>query len=131
MDQFEQFVTSFMSPAAMSFAGDCDAVEITLADGSRKELYDAILGPIRSTEEPRGVGSMADLSALDCVERQTVSVIPKVSHLEINDSCKVRVKQPGSEAFDYWLIDSITSAKPSLITMELKRTLRKRGPESR
>lgn len=129
MSEFDQFAAGFVAPAAMAFAGSKGVFKYTLPDGTHTEIYDAILGPIRVTEEPDNTNNVS-LSSLVQIELQTVSVIPKVCSDEIVDSGKVKVQRPGGEIED-WYIDSIASATPSLITMELKRKQRKRGPESR
>jgi hypothetical protein len=130
MGQFDEFAASFAAPAAMSFAGDCGALELTTADGSKKEVYDAILGQIRTAEEVRGLTHAGGIAELDNVDTIQVSVIPKQSQTEINDSCQPRLKLTQDGDFEDWLIERIVSATPSMITLELRRPARKRGPEA-
>ena len=131
MSEFDQFAASFVAPAAMSFAGDCGALEITTADGSKKEIYDAILGQVHSTEDVISLTNAARIAELDIVDTIQVSVIPKVSQTEINTKCRPRLKLTENSEFEDWKIERIVSSTPSMITIELRRPKRSRGPEAR
>jgi hypothetical protein len=103
----------------------------TRPDGSRSEIYYGIPGPIRATEQAEAVRGASSVSSLHYVQRQEISVIPKESQQELNDSGDILLQQPDDSEPQEWFVESVAFSTPSLVTLEVKRDVEKRGPEIR